>query len=62
MYKTHLEQLDVEIDQHAHTSRLKLRLLSMIPNLRATSQGMLSFDGALQKACDHDYYTDDDTS
>ena len=47
MYKTRLEQLGVEIDGQVHTSRLKLRLLSVIPNLRATTQGrnvMFSFD------------------
>ena len=67
MYKTRLEQLGVEVDGRVHTSRLKLRLLSVIPNLRATSQGrnvMLSFDddisGALQKACEYDYNNDHD--
>ena len=67
MYKTRLEQLGVEIDGRVHTSRLKLRLLSVIPNLRATTQGrnvMLSFDDdigdALQKACDYDCYNDHD--
>ena len=30
MYKTHLEQLGVEIDGRVHTSRLKLRLLSVV--------------------------------
>lgn len=67
MYKTRLEQLGVEIDGHVHTSRLKLKLLSVIPNLRATTQGrnvMFSFDvdigGALQKACDYDSYSDHD--
>ena len=57
--KTCLEHLGIEVDVCVHTSRLKLRLFSVIPNLRATSQGrnvMLSFDdddssGALQKAC-----------
>ena len=64
MHKTHLEQLGVEIDGGVHTSRLKLRLLSVIPNLRATTQGrnmMLSFDDiddALQKACDYNCYND----
>ena len=67
LYKTRLEQLGVEVDGRVHTSRLKLRLLAVLPNLKATSQGknvMLSFDddigGALQKACDHDYYSDSD--
>ena len=50
MHKTPLEQLGVEIDGHVHTSRLNLRLLSMISNLRATSQGsnmMVSFEDDL---------------
>ena len=65
LYKTRLEQLGIEVDGRVHTSRLKLRLLAVLPNLKATSQGkniMLSFDddigGALKKACDHDYYSD----
>ena len=67
LYETHLEQLGVEVDGRVHTSRLKLRLLAVLPNLKATSQGknvMLSFDdnisGALQKSCDHNYYSDRD--
>ena len=50
MYKICLEQLNVEIDGRLHTSQLKLRLLSVIPNLRATSQGRnmkLSFEDHL---------------
>ena len=61
LYKTRLKQLGVVIDGRVHTSRLKLRLLSVFPDLRAHLQGrnmMLSFyddiGGALQKACDHD--------
>ena len=34
MYKTRLEQLGAEIDGRVHTSRLKMRLLSVMPNLR----------------------------
>ncbi len=59
--KTRLEQLGVAIEGRVHTSRLKLRLLSVFPDLRAHLQGrkvMLTFDddigGALRKACDHD--------
>lgn len=55
LYKTRLEQLGVTIDGRVHTSRLKLRLLSVFPDLRAHLHGrnvMLSFDddicGALQ--------------
>ena len=66
LYKTRLEQLGVEVDGRVHTSRLKLRLLAVLPN-QATSQVknvLLSFDhdigGAIQKACDHDYYNDCD--
>ena len=65
MYKTCLEQLGTEIVGSVHTSRLKLRLHSVIPNLKAISQGinvMLSCDddiiSALQKACDNDYLSD----
>ena len=67
LYKTRLEQLGVDVSRRIHTSRLKFRLLSVLPNLKATSQGknvMLSFDddigGAIQKACDHDYNSDCD--
>lgn len=61
MYKTRLEQLGAVIEGRIHTSRLKIRLLSVFPDLRAHSQGkgvILTFDddicGALKKACDHD--------
>ena len=39
LYKTHLEQLGVEVDGRVHTSRLMFRLLAVLPNLKATSQG-----------------------
>lgn len=46
---------------HMYTMRLKIRLLSVFPDLRTHSQGrgvLLTFDdnigGALRKACDHD--------
>ena len=65
LYKTRLKQLGDEVDGCVHTSRLKLGLLAVLPNLKATSQGknfMLSSDddigGVLQKFCDHDYYSD----
>ena len=48
-------------DGRVHASRLKLRLLAVLPDLRANLKGrsvILSFDdeigGALKKACDHD--------
>ena len=47
LYKLRLEQLGVVIEGHVHTSRLKLRLLSVFPDLRAHLQGrnvMLLFD------------------
>ena len=50
---------------HAHLL-VKLRLLVVLPNLKAISLGkmFLSLDddigGALQKACDHVYYSDSD--
>ena len=46
LYKVHLEQLGVAIEGRVHTSRLKLRLLSVFPDLTAHLQGrnvMLSF-------------------
>lgn len=61
LYKTRLEQLGVDNEGRVHTSRLKLRLLSVFPDLKAHLQGrsvMLTFDddigSALRKACDHD--------
>ena len=56
MYKARLEQLDVSV---IHTSRLKTRLLAVIPDLQAHSQGrdvLLTFDvgNAIKIACDHD--------
>ena len=61
LYKLCLEQLGVVIEGCVHTSRLKLRLLSVFPDLRAYLQRrnvMLSFSDdigdALKKACYHD--------
>ena len=59
MYKTRLEQLGASVDGRIHTSRLKIRLLAALPNLKAHSQGrdvLLTFDvgNAIKKACDHD--------
>lgn len=61
MYKARLEQLGAAIDGRIHTSRLRLRLLSVFPDLTAHLRGrsmMLSFSNdigdALKKACDHD--------
>ena len=59
MYKTRLEQLGVSVDGRIHTSRLKIRLLAVLPDLKAHSQGrdiLLTFDvgSAIKKACDHD--------
>ena len=39
LYKTRLEELGVAVEGHVHTSRLKIRLLSAFPNLRASLQG-----------------------
>ena len=47
LYKLRLEQLGVVIEGRVHISRLKLRLLSVFPDLRAHLQGrnvMLSLD------------------
>ena len=61
MYTIRLKQLGVTTENRIHTSRLKNRLLSVIPDLKACSQGrdvILSFDEdistAIKKACDHD--------
>ena len=59
MYKTQLEQLGVSVDNRIHSSRLKIRLLVALPDLKAHSQGrdvLLTFDigNAIRKACDHD--------
>ena len=66
LYKLRLEQLGVAIEGRVHTSRLKLRLLSVYPDLRAHLQRrnvMLSFNDdigdALKKACYHDSDNDD---
>ncbi len=60
LYKVRLEQLGVANEGRVHTSRLKLRLLSVFPDLTAHLQGrnvMLSFNDigdALKKASHHD--------
>lgn len=59
MYKTRLEQLGASVDGRIHTSRLKIRLLAVLPNLKAHSQGrdvLLTFDvgNAIRIACDHE--------
>ena len=61
LYKTRLEQLGATVESRIHTTRLKLRLLSVLPDLRAYSKGrdmLLTFTedigDAVQKACAHD--------
>ena len=65
MYKTRLEQLGVDVGGRIHTSRLKDRLLSVLPDLQVHSQQesqgkciILTFDedvgSALTKACNND--------
>ena len=61
MYKTRLEQLGPDVEGQIHISRLKERLLSVLPDLQAYSQGkciILTFDedigSALWKACNID--------
>lgn len=56
-----MEQLGVCVEKRIHTTRLKNRLLSVLPDLRAYSKGrdtLLSFDKdigpALMTACSHD--------
>jgi hypothetical protein len=59
MYKGRLKQLGASVG--VHNTRLKIRLLSVFPDLKAHSRGnnvLLIFNddivGALKKACDHD--------
>ena len=61
MHTIHLKQLGITTENRIHTSRLKNRLLSVNPDLKACSQGrdvILSFDAdistAIKKACAHD--------
>ena len=61
LYKDRLEQLGVTVEKRIHTTRLKNRLLSALPDLRAHSQGrdtLLSFEkdigSALMMASYHD--------
>ena len=61
LYKDRLEQLGVTVDSRIHSTRLKNRLISELPELRAHSEGrdtLLTFQKntgpALKKACDHD--------
>lgn len=61
LYKMRLEHLGATVTSRIHTTRLKDRLLSVLPDLRAHSQGrdtILTFENdigpALMKACDHD--------
>ena len=61
LYKDRLEQLGVTVDSRIHSTRLKNRLISELPELRAHSEGrdtILTFQKntgpALKKACDHD--------
>ena len=60
LYKTRLEQVGAMVTNRIHTTRLKDRLLSVLPDLIAHSQGrdtLLLFEKnigpALMKACDH---------
>ena len=43
MYQARLEQLGVGVAGHTHTSLLKMRLMSVFPDLRAHSQDKHSF-------------------
>ena len=61
LYKVRLEQLGITVDSRIHTTRLKNRLLSELPELRSYSERrdiLLTFEKdfgpALRKACDHD--------
>ena len=59
-----LKQLGGNTSGGIHTSRLKLRMLSVLPNLKGTMQGknfVLSFEddvgSTIQKTCKHDDYS-----
>ncbi|KAG0715643.1 hypothetical protein GWK47_011463 [Chionoecetes opilio] len=61
LYTTRLEQLGATVTNRIHTTRLKDRLLSVLPDPRAHSQGRDTFllfekdiGPTLKKACDHD--------
>ncbi len=61
MYKNRLGQLGAFTSSRVHSSRLKIRLMSRFPDLRAHTQGkhvVLTFNidvcRALEKACDND--------
>ena len=61
MYKVRLQQLGVTVDTRIHSTRLKNRLLSELPDLRSYSDGrntLLTFQrnigSALRKACNSD--------
>lgn len=61
LYQVQLEQLGATVGNRVHTTRLKNRLLSQLPDLTAYTQGrdtLLTFQDdtgdAFKKACDHD--------
>jgi len=65
LYMSRMQQLGVVSDKRMHTTRLKQRLLSHFPDMRAQNKGrdeMLVFDkdigAALDKACEQDSDSD----
>ena len=63
LYKVRLEQLGLTVEKRIHTTRLKNRLLSAIPDLRAHSEGrdtLLSFEKDIGPALMMAYYHDSD--
>ena len=61
LYHAQLKQLGATVESRVHTTRLKDRLLSELPDLKPHTQGrdtLLTFQedigDALKKACDHD--------
>ena len=63
LYKVRLEQLGLSVEKRIHTTRLKKRLLSALPDLRAHSQGrdiILSFEKDIGPALMVASYHDDD--
>ena len=65
LYQSRMEQLGVQLDTRVHSTRLKQRLLSQFPNMRAHTKGrdiLMAFEedlgAALDKACKLDSDSD----
>lgn len=65
LYQSRMEQLGVQLDTRVHSTRLKQRLLSQFPDMRAHTKGrdiLMAFEedlgAALDKACELDSDSD----